>query len=331
MPGDPVLELVRVTKAYGEHRVVDDVSVAVAEGETLVLLGTSGSGKSTTLKIVNRLVEPSSGHVRLFGTEATEQDPVSLRRRIGYVIQHIGLFPHLTVRQNVGVVPSLLGWPSQRTRQRVDELLEIVGLPTRDYGTRFPAELSGGQRQRIGLARALAGDPPLVLLDEPFGALDPILRRQLQDEFKRVRSSLKKTMVLVTHDVSEAVRLGDRICLLDAGRVQQIGSAQDLLFEPATPFVRAFFDPGRLQLELMATQVESIVELMDRENARSRDNVDRPGRAPILASTPLAELFERADIEDDTPLAIETGTTSALVTRARLLDAFLRFRSRSKP
>ena len=249
-----------VSKVYpGGVVAVNDLSMELVEGETLVLLGTSGCGKTTTLKMVNRLVDLTAGSIRIGGVDIMDQDPIALRRGIGYAIQHIGLFPHMTVGENIGVVPKLLRWPQGRIAQRVDELLTMVGLEPESFRDRFPAQLSGGQRQRIGVARALAADPPVVLMDEPFGALDPITREQLQDEFVELESEIKKTIVFVTHDVFEAVKMGDRIALLDNGSLQQLATPADLVDSPANEFVSQFLGQHRFQLALLTRTLKSIM------------------------------------------------------------------------
>jgi len=217
-----------------------DLNLQVRRGETLVLLGRSGSGKTTTLKLINRLLEPTQGQVLVEGRATTEADPIRLRRRIGYVIQEVGLFPHYTVERNVGLVPGIEGWAPERTRARVTDLLELVGLEPKQFAARYPRELSGGQRQRVGVARALAADPPLLLMDEPFGALDPLTRAELQGEFQKLQQRLQKTIVFVTHDLREALLLATRVALLEAGRLVGLYTPEEFRQEP-NPFVRAFW------------------------------------------------------------------------------------------
>lgn len=233
-----------VSKSFpnGGEPAVRDVSLDIPTGETLVLLGSSGSGKTTLLRLVNRLIEPTAGSILLDGTDVATLDPVQLRRRIGYVFQGIGLFPHHTVAANIEIVPRLLGWPGDRRRRRARELMELVGLPPDTCAHRYPDELSGGQQQRVGVARALAADPAYLLMDEPFGALDAITRDALQRELLDLKRRLRKTIVFVTHDLSEALRLGDRIAVLHRGRLEQVGSQDELLHHPGTEFVRNLFD-----------------------------------------------------------------------------------------
>lgn len=248
--GFRAIEIENVRKEFGGVTAVNGISLEIMRGETLVLLGTSGCGKTTTLRMINRLIEPSAGTIRVDGRDITHEDPNSLRRKIGYMIQGVGLFPHRTIEQNILTVPRLLGWKRERCMARLQSLLETVNLPP-NLLPRYPHELSGGQRQRVGVARALAADPPIILMDEPFGALDPVTRRQVRKEFVQIESLVKTTIVLVTHDVSEALELGDRICLMSAGRIEQIGKASELLFNPRTAFVREFFGKERLQTEWM--------------------------------------------------------------------------------
>jgi osmoprotectant transport system ATP-binding protein len=242
-----MIELEAVRKVFPDgHVALRDVTLTVDRGTTLALLGPSGCGKTTTLKLINRLHTPSSGVVRIDGRDTATVDPVLLRRGIGYVVQDAGLFPHLTALGNVEVVPRLLDWPQPRRIERARELFALLGLDFAAHAERYPAQLSGGQRQRVGIARALAVDPPIVLMDEPFGALDPMTRRRLQDEFLRLNQRLHKTVVLVTHDVSEAFRLADRVAVMDAGIVAQIGTPEEIRHAPASPVVAALVGDGTL-------------------------------------------------------------------------------------
>ena len=261
------IELRDVRKQYPDGTVaVDRLSLSVNSGELVVLIGPSGCGKSTVLRMVNRLIEPTAGQILIDGEDVTNSDAVRLRRRIGYVIQNVGLFPHQTIHTNVGTVPRLLGWPKQRTRARADELLDLVGLDPARYGKRYPHELSGGQRQRVGFARALAADPVVLLMDEPFSAVDPIARAGLQREFLRLQAEVRKTVVLVTHDLDEAVRMGDRIVVLSQGaHLEQFGTPAQLLGEPASPFVREFVgkDRGIRRLAVMPVTVDMLTPVAE--------------------------------------------------------------------
>jgi osmoprotectant transport system ATP-binding protein len=246
-----------VRKQYPDGTVaVTGLSLEVAAGELVVLIGPSGCGKSTVLRMINRLIEPTAGQILLDGEDITAASPVALRRRIGYVIQNVGLFPHQTVRANVGTVPRLLGWPRRRIAARADELLDLVGLDPARFGQRYPNELSGGQRQRVGVARALAADPVVLLMDEPFSAVDPIVRARLQEEFLRLQANVRKTIVLVTHDLDEAVRLGDRIAILsEGGKLEQYAPPAELLGAPASDFVREFVGADRGIRRLAVTPI----------------------------------------------------------------------------
>lgn len=251
------LVLEHLRKEYPDGTVaVHDLDLEVAAGELMVLIGPSGCGKSTVLRMINRLVEPTRGRILLGGEDVTAGDPVELRRRIGYVIQNVGLFPHQTIETNVGTVPRLLGWSARRVRERSAELLELVGLDPGTFARRYPHQLSGGQRQRVGVARALAADPVMLLMDEPFSAVDPIARGRLQDEFLRLQADVRKTIVLVTHDLDEAIRLGDRVAVLSqGGRLEQSAAPREVLGEPASPFVREFVGEDRAIRRLAATPV----------------------------------------------------------------------------
>jgi osmoprotectant transport system ATP-binding protein len=240
-----MIELQAVRKEYPDgHLALRDVSLSIERGTTLALLGPSGCGKTTLLKLINRLLTPTAGRVCIDGRDTAGSDPVSLRRGMGYVVQDAGLFPHLTALANVEIVPRLLGWPAARRLARARELFALVGLEFDEIAGRFPSQLSGGQRQRVGLARALAADPPIVLMDEPFGALDPITRRRLQEEFLALKAELGKTMVLVTHDVEEAFRLADRVAVLHEGGVAQVGTPDEIRAAPAASFVAELIGSG---------------------------------------------------------------------------------------
>ena len=241
-----------LTKRFGETEAVVGVSFDLKAGETLALIGPSGCGKTTLLKLLNRLIEPDDGEVRLAGLEAHELPAHEWRRRIGYVIQSAGLFPHLNVAENIGAAPRLLGWDPKKTAEKTARLLEMVDLPVQEYGARKPSELSGGQRQRVGLARALAGEPDLVLMDEPFSALDPATKDALIDDIARLRRALGFAAIMVTHDFSEALRLADRIAVMDAGRIAQIGTARELIAAPASPAVEAMLDAPRRTAEAVS-------------------------------------------------------------------------------
>jgi osmoprotectant transport system ATP-binding protein len=260
-----------VRKEYGDSVAVTDLSLEIPSGEIVILVGPSGCGKTTSLKMINRLIEPSSGTISIDGQDTRSTEVNTLRRSIGYVIQQVGLFPHQTVADNVATVPKLVGWDRQRTLTRVNELLELVGLPPDKYAKRLPAELSGGERQRIGVARALAVDPHILLMDEPFGAIDPIARDRLQDELLRLQGIVRKTIVFVTHDIDEAIKLGDRVALLSqSGVLEQYAPPSELLAKPATPFVESFLGSGRMVRRL------SLVRLRD-VKLPPPDGAARPG------------------------------------------------------
>jgi osmoprotectant transport system ATP-binding protein len=254
-----MIQLDNVSKSFGKgKKVVSNVSFVVDTGATMVLLGTSGSGKTTTLRMINRLTTASSGNIYVNGTSITSQQPETLRKGIGYVLQNIGLFPHYTVAENIAIVPELSQWDKQRITDRTAVLMEKLHLPVSEYLHAYPHQLSGGQQQRVGLARALAADPPILLMDEPFGALDPVTRASVRKEFRSLDEVHNKTVIIVTHDVQEAFELGTYICLMDKGIVQQVGTPAALLFNPANEFVRSFFDEQRLLLELQALKLSDV-------------------------------------------------------------------------
>ena len=277
-----------VTKRYTDQVAVDGLSLTVPAGKICILVGPSGSGKTTSLKMVNRLIEPTSGAILIDGHDVLQEDPVQLRRRIGYVIQQVGLFPHQTIEDNVGTVPRLLGWPKDRIRTRSTELLELVGLDPKRYAARYPAQLSGGERQRAGVARALAAEPPVMLMDEPFGAVDPIVRERLQGELLRIQRDQGTTVLFVTHDIDEAIRLGDRIAIMKDGKLVQYAPPGELLAHPANDFVAQFVgsDRGLKRLGLLTAGGADLDPSVD------RGAVDP--RAPVLsASTTLRDALAR--------------------------------------
>jgi osmoprotectant transport system ATP-binding protein len=278
-----LIELRGVGKSFGATRAVDDVSLAIERGEFVILVGASGSGKSTLLKMINRMVEHDSGMILFASVEIRSFRPEAIRRRMGYAIQSIGLFPHWNVARNIATVPELLGWPAARIAARVDELLTLLDLEPALFRQRYPSQLSGGQQQRVGVARALAADPELLLMDEPFGALDPITRQALQLEMARIHQASGKTIVLVTHDIEEALRLATRIVLLDHGRIVQAGPPAQLLELPANDFVRDFF--GRTELGLRLLALHRVAE-------RVRAGEHAPGE-PVAATMNLRDALSQ--------------------------------------
>ncbi|QDP39279.1 ABC transporter ATP-binding protein [Radiobacillus deserti] len=242
-----MIEFNEVNKQFQDgFKALRNVTFKVKEGELLVLIGPSGSGKTTTMKMINRLIEPTGGTISIEGKDISKEDPVKLRRTIGYVIQQIGLLPHLTIKENVSLVPRLLKWNKEQYIDKVDELMNMVGLDSDTFGNRYPSELSGGQQQRIGVIRALAADPKIILMDEPFSALDPISREQLQDELVRLQQEIHKTIVFVTHDMDEALKIADRICIMKDGEVVQVDRPENIIRHPANKFVRSFIGEDRL-------------------------------------------------------------------------------------
>ncbi|HXW52157.1 MAG TPA: ABC transporter ATP-binding protein [Candidatus Acidoferrales bacterium] len=315
MNGASSIRFDRVSKAYSDgRRVVDEVSLDVERGTFVVLLGPSGCGKTTLLKTVNRLVAPTSGHVDVEGVDVATVDATTLRRGIGYVIQQIGLFPHMTVAQNVAVVPSLLAWQHDRIASRVAELLDLVRLPADEFGNRYPAALSGGQQQRVGIARALAADPAILLMDEPFGALDAIERSRLQRELAGMQRRLRKTVVFVTHDVDEALRLADTIVVMREGRVVQHDRPLAILAKPASDFVAELVDAGDLVRRFSAMKVrDALLEAGSSEPALTTLRADDDLRAALGAM--LASGSLRAAVVD------ERGNAAGTLTLQGMLDA----------
>jgi osmoprotectant transport system ATP-binding protein len=292
------------TKRYEgtERAAVENLSLTIPPGEICILIGPSGAGKTTAMKLVNRLIELDSGDIRIDGKSVRDQDVTELRRGIGYVIQQVGLFPHMTVADNIATVPRLLGWDKKRTRARTAELIELVGLEA-EYGKRYPAQLSGGQRQRVGLARALAVDPPLMLMDEPFGALDPITRDRLQLEFLRLHEEVRKTVIFVTHDIDEAIKIGDRIALLrEGGHLAQYATPDELLAHPADDFVARFVGADRGLKRLALRQLGEI----PLEPVQSPDGVSAP------ASITLRDALSLMMSEGADPLVVTDADGKAI-------------------
>jgi len=263
------IELIDVSKAYPNQPepAVENFNMLINPGELVMLVGPSGCGKTTTMKMINRIIQPSSGVIKIDGEDTASLDENLLRRRIGYVIQQIGLFPHLTIAENVAVVPKLLGWSKEETYARVDEMLALVELDPKEFGGRYPRQLSGGQQQRVGVARALAADPPVMLMDEPFGATDPITREKLQQEFLRLQASIGKTIVFVTHDFEEAIKLGDRIAVLSKrSKIEQFDTPANILTNPASDYVASFIGEGAALKRLALMSVDSAMRIGDAES-----------------------------------------------------------------
>lgn len=293
-----------ISKDFNGIHAVKNISFEVKEGQTMVFLGTSGCGKTTTLKMLNRLIEPSSGNITINGQDIFSSKPEILRRSIGYVSQNNGLFPHYTVAENIAVVPNLLGWDKEKTRKRSDALLEQLKLPVAEYASKYPDELSGGQKQRVAIARALVSNPPVLLMDEPFGALDPITRAGIRKEFRELPELKSKTIVLVTHDVQEAFELGDQICLMDKGVIVQTGTPEELIFSPTNDFSKSFFNHQRLQLELSALKFRNIWnELGDAESNST---------ASLISSQSLWEGMELLSEKNEEKLIVKDEESNSL-------------------
>ncbi len=307
------IELQNVTKKYGEHFAVEKLNLEITGGELLILIGPSGSGKTTTLRMINRLIEPDEGQIIINDRDIMEFDPVILRRNMGYVIQQIGLFPHMTVKENIGLIPRLEGWSKDKITGRVEHLLDLVALPPQTFMYRYPRELSGGQQQRVGLARAIAMDPPLLLMDEPFGALDPILRKQLQEEFLKIKLELGRTIIFVTHDIEEAFKLGDRIAIMNDAKLVQVGGPDELILNPANDFVASIVDADRKFKHIENLRVKDLmsplgdkylfdaglklqkaVEKMMKDNVELAIVIDKSG---LLGFATMGDIFNSKDEE----------------------------------
>jgi osmoprotectant transport system ATP-binding protein len=316
-----MIEVKNISKKFKQQPAVDNISFKVDEGENFVLLGTSGCGKTTTLKMINRLIEPTTGEIFINRKNILAQDAETLRRHIGYVLQNIGLFPHYTVAENIAVIPNLFKWDKQRIKARVLELMEKLHLP-KDYYSAFPNELSGGQQQRVGLARALAGDAEVLLMDEPFGALDPITRTRVRDDFKNLEEFKKKTIILVTHDVQEAFELANRICLMDKGKIIQAGTPAELLFKPANDFVQQFFDEQRLQLEYMSVTIRMLWKFLGDGSSINNNSVKE-----ISADKNVWQVLELLFLDNEADaIFVREGETIKEIDHASLMKAFIDYK-----
>ena len=309
-----MISLEHVTKRFLETGAVavEDLSLQIPEGMTVALIGPSGCGKTTTMRMINRLVDPTMGRILVGGEDVTQIDPILLRRRIGYVIQQVGLFPHMTIAHNIAAVPKLLGWDAARIAGRTEELLHLVGLDPKEMLHRYPRQLSGGQRQRVGVARALAADPPVLLMDEPFGALDPIARTRLQAEFRQILKQVRKTVVLVTHDLDEATRLGDRIAIMNSGKIVQYDTPDAILSHPADAFVESFVGIDRA---LKRLSLFTVSDIMTPELPSDTTRV-------IDAASNLREALALMVAADSDVLAVvdEFGTCQGRLTREAIFS-----------
>jgi osmoprotectant transport system ATP-binding protein len=315
-----MIEFRKVSKTYpgSDNPVVTDLSFEVPEGEICVLVGPSGCGKTTTMRMVNRLIEISEGEILIDGEPNTAMSATRLRRKIGYAIQQIGLFPHRTIADNIGTVPHLLGWDKGRIRNRVDELLELVGLSPGEYRDRYPAELSGGQQQRVGVARALAADPPIMLMDEPFGAVDPITRERLQDEFLRIQEDIKKTIVFVTHDIDEAIKMGNKIAILKQGGIlAQYDTPETILAYPNSEFVASFVGTDRILKRLSLVRVGDIRLEPANDEAEDLPRIDGNLNVRDALSEIIGSGSTKGVVERDGEKGLLTIDTIEKLSRAR--------------
>jgi osmoprotectant transport system ATP-binding protein len=314
-----MIEARNVTKKFKQQTAVDSISFNVNEGENFVLLGTSGCGKTTTLKMINRLIEPTRGEIFINKKNIKDERAETLRRSIGYALQNTGLFPHYTVAENIAVVPNLFKWNKEKMKIRVEELMSKLHLP-KEYYCAYPNELSGGQQQRVGLARALAADAAILLMDEPFGALDPITRAHVRNDFKNLEEFKKKTIVLVTHDVQEAFELADRICLMDEGRIVQVGTPATLLFKPANEFVQRFFDEQRLQLEYKSVTIMMLWQFWN------DDDDNQLSAQEITADKNVWQALECFSLNDADVLIVRKGNAVKKINYTSLMNAFNQYK-----
>jgi osmoprotectant transport system ATP-binding protein len=315
-----MIKVEQLSKSFGQTRAVDHISFEVRKHENLILLGTSGCGKTTTLKMINRLIEPSSGDIFIEDKNILEQSPETLRLGIGYVLQNNGLFPHYTVAENIAIVPQLLKWDKKRMEKRVSELLGKLHLSD-EYLNAYPNELSGGQQQRVGLARALVADPPVLLMDEPFGALDNVTRAKIHAEFKALDELKSKTIIMVTHDVQEAFELGDRICLMDKGKIVQNGTPAELLFNPVNDFVKGFLQEQRLQLEFKAIRLADVWQWLPKGQKDNRSKT-------LPAETDLWAGLEQFKFTESEILSVCDNQTNEIrqASFGQLMEAFYQYK-----
>lgn len=318
-----MIEVKNIGKKFKQQTAVDNISFKVNEGENFVLLGTSGCGKTTTLKMINRLIEPTSGEIFINEKNVLTENAETLRRNIGYVLQNTGLFPHYTVAENIAIVPNLFKWTKEKIKARVEELMTKLHL-SQDYYNAFPNELSGGQQQRVGLARALAADASILLMDEPFGALDPITRTHVRNDFKNLEEFKKKTIVLVTHDVQEAFELADKICLMDKGKIVQVGTPTELLFKPANDFVQHFFDEQRLQLEYKSITIKMLWNFLN-DDAK----VNNPSKE-IVSKKNIWQALEFFNLNNEEVVTVKNDSQTKKINYASLMKAFNKYKTQFK-
>ncbi len=317
-----MIEVQDLTKTYGQYHAVNEVSFKLEKGETLALVGTSGSGKTTTLKLINRLIEPSEGKIFLDGENIFSMPPEQMRRKMGYVIQNIGLFPHYTIEENIAVVPKLMGWGKEKIKERSTYLLGRLKLPAEQYLSKYPHQLSGGQQQRVGIARALAADPPIILMDEPFGALDPITRNVIRQDFINMEELSSKTTIIVTHDVEEAFELADQICVLDKGKIQQLGTPKDLLFRPANDFIKAFLAEKKLDLQIQLFTLSDVFQFLP-QFVKEPPQGAKILPAALSIKDSMAQLSEQ--VTGTSKLFIQKDGLSKPLNMAELMNAFQQF------
>ncbi len=317
-----MIRIEKATKRYGDTAAVDNLSLKINEGEVCVIIGPSGCGKTTTLRMINRLVEPSDGRIFINETDNRHAKPEELRRSIGYAIQSVGLFPHMTVEQNIGVVPSILHWDRLRTEARTTELLALVGLEPAAYSAKYPSQLSGGEAQRVGVARALAADPPILLMDEPFGAVDPLTRERLQQQFMDIQRRLKKTVVLVTHDLDEAIRLADRVAVMRTGGLVQYDTPEELLAHPANEFVRDFVGTDRALKRLSRIPATTLMKPATSVRAEQLRSLAETTRLPryVWVVDDANRLLGWADTEQRTAASREMQASYAEVERIAIRE-----------